>query len=205
MGIKVVTPPIVDPIAILGLSALKLHLNEAADVTDNDSLITTYCQVAWDYCERYSWRQLLTASLRLSLPGWVPEYSRSESYRCKASIIALPRPRVASIESVQYYDNDNALQTLNPDDWSADLESDVAELLIYDFPTVYDRPDAVRINYTAGFGTTAAAFPPVLLHAVRLLVGGYYATREPSDSDTTTVDALLEAIWIRDERLAEYE
>lgn len=205
MGIKIVTPPTVEPIAVLGLAALKQHLNEAADVNDNDSLITTYCQVAWDYCERYSWRQLLTAGLRLSLPDWFPEYSRSDSYRCKGSIIALPRPTVASIESVEYFDDDNVLQTLSTNDWGADLEADVVELQVYDFPTVFDRPDAVRINYTAGFGNTAAEFPPVLLHAVRLLVGSYYATREPSDADTRTVDALLEAIWIRDERLTEYE
>lgn len=192
MGIKVVTPPAVEPIAILGLSALKLHLNEAADVADNDSLITAYCLTAWDYCERYTWRQLLTAGLRLSLPSW-------------RDVIAMPRPATVAIASVQYFDDANVLQTLSTNEWAADLDADVVELLIYDFPTVYDRPDAVRINFTAGYGTTAAAFPPVLLHAVRLLVGGYYATREPSNTDTATVDALLEAIEIRDERLAEYE
>lgn len=192
MGIKVVTAPTVEPIEILGLSALKLHLNEAADVVDNDALITTYCQVAWDYAERYTWRQLLTASLRLSLPCWL-------------EVIPLPRPLVTAVASLQYYDEDNVLQTLDSASWRVDLENDVAEIQVYDFPTLYDRPDVVRVNYTAGYGDETADFPPVLLHAVRLLVGQYYATREPDNAETDTVDALLEAIEIRDERLAEFE
>ena len=192
MGIKIVTPPSVQPISILGLAPLKLHLNEAADVSDNDDLIASYCSAAWDYSERYTWRQLLTASFRLSLPRW-------------QHVIVIPRPRTAAIASVQYYDAANVLQTLDPADWRADLESDVVDLEVFEFPTLYDRPDAVRINYTAGYGVTAADFPPVLLHAVRLLVGQYYATREPSTADTETVDVLLQAIEVRDERLTEYE
>lgn len=192
MGIRIVTPPTVQPIEILGLNALKRHLNEAVDVTDNDDLISSYCAVAWDYCQRYSWRQLLTATLRQTLSAW-------------REVIPICRPPVVSIASVRYYDDANTIQTLDAASWQADLSSDVVEVKILDFPTVYDRPDAIEINYTAGYGTTAAAFPPVLLHAVRLLVGHYYATREPEATDTTTVDALLAAIQCRDERLPEFE
>lgn len=192
MGIRIVTPPTVQPIDILGLAALKQHLNEAPDVSDVDDLISTYCQVAWDYCERYTWRQLLTASLRLSRPCWRRTF-------------VLPRPSVSEVVSVQYFDAQNELQTLDAADWRADLEEEVAELEIRNFPQLCDRIDAVRVNYVAGYGDETDDFPPVLLHAVRLLVGQYYETREPSDADTSTVDALLEAVWVRDERLTEFE
>lgn len=205
MSIKIVTAPTVEPIEILGLSALKRHLNEAVDVSDNDDLITAYCSAAWDYAQRYTWRQLITASLRLSLPGWFLERYFSESYKSKGSIIPIPRPKVISIDSVKYYDDSNVLQTLGAAYWAADVEADVCELIVYDFPTVYERPDAVQINYTAGYGTTTASMPPVLLHAVRLLVGQYYESREPDQANTGTVDALLQAIECRDERLPELE
>ena len=203
MGIRIVTGPAVTPISVLGLASLKSHVNEAGDVSDNDALITLYCATAWDHCERYSWRTLLTKQLRLSLPGWVVE--PAESYRRKFSSIPLPRPQVVSIESVEYYDEANVLRTLSGTGWGADLFADVVELEIYDFPSLYDRPDAVRVNYTAGYGSAAADFPPVLLHAVRLLVGDYYRTREPAAADLGTVNALLDAISCRDERLAAYE
>lgn len=207
MGIKVVTPPTVAPIDVLVLAKLKSHVNEAADVTDNDVLITSYCQVAWDYCERYSWRTLLTKGMRLTLPDWFPRYdwAKQETYRSKFCSIPLPRPQVVSIESVEYYDEANTLQTLSASDWSADLDCEVVELNILDFPSLFDRPDAVRINYTAGYGTSETDFPPVLLHAVRLLVGDYYRTREPAAADLGTVNVLLDAIANRDERLADYE
>jgi uncharacterized phiE125 gp8 family phage protein len=203
VGIRIVTPPTVAPIDVLGLASLKQHVNEAADVTDNDALIATYCQVAWDYCERYSWRTLLTKQLCLSLRGWFVNFG--ESYRFKCSTIPLPRPQVVSIESVEYYDEDNTLQTLATDDWAFDGNCDVVEIEIYNCPSLYDRPDAVHINYTAGYGNAEADFPSVLLHAVRLLVGDYYRTREPAAADLGTVNALLEAIEIRDERLTVYE
>jgi uncharacterized phiE125 gp8 family phage protein len=192
VGIRTVTAPTIQPIEILGLAALKQHLTEAADVTDNDGLISEYCRAAWDYCERYSWRQLLTATLRLTMPKF-------------RDCVCIPRPRTIAILSVEYYDDSNVLQTLSTANWACDLDCDVVELELWDFPTVYQRPDAVRINFTAGYGNTVADFPPVLLHAVRLLVGQYYETREPSNAETDTVDALLEAIANRDERLTEFE
>ena len=193
MGIRIVTPPDVQPIEILGLAALKDHLNEAPNVSDKDELITTYCSVAWDYCQRFLWRQLLTAELRLTLPNWGRDCG-----------IPLPRGPIISVESVEYFDADDQLQTVPESDWSVDVADEVPEVRLYELFSLADRPDAVRINFTAGYGEAAADFPPVLLHAVRLLVGQYYQTREPDSVNTTTVDRLLDSIALRDERLAEY-
>lgn len=193
MGIRIVTPPAVQPIEILGLAALKDHLNEAPDVSDRDELITTYCSVAWDYCQRYTWRQLITASLRLTMPCWKKDH-----------VIPLPRGPIVSVESLEYFDTANSLQTVSSDQYSVDVAEEVPEIRFCTYFPHYLRADAVRVNFTAGYGTTAAAFPPVLLHAVRLLIGQYYQTREPDSVSTTTVDRLLDAISLRDERLAEY-
>lgn len=191
MGVKIVVPPTVTPAEALGLAAIKQHLRVATDITDEDDLITDYCAAAWDLSERLVWRQMLTADLRVTLPAWSRE-------------ILIPKPPTVSILSVKYYDAANVLQTWDAANYRTDLESDVASvtpLTDVGFPDLYDRPDAVQVNFRAGYGTTAASMPACFVHAVRLLVGQYYDTREPDSVDTTTVDALLSAIACRDERL----
>lgn len=194
MAVKIVTPPSVTPAECIGLISLKQHLRVADELTDEDELITAYCAAAWDYAGRVTWRQYLTATLRLTLPGWL----------CP---IPIPRPPTASVASIEYYDENNDLQTWDAANYRVDLDSDTAEIWPVDdvgFPTIYSRHDAVRVNYVAGYGTTAAAMPAVFLHAVRLLVAMYYETREPAATETTAVDALLDAIACRDERLPEF-
>ena len=196
MGIQITTPPAVEPITILALNGetgLKKHVNEAVDVTDSDGLLTSYCQAAWDYAESYTWRSLITRSLRLTLPYW-------------RTCVVLPRPQILSVVSVEYYDDANVLTTLNAADWTIDLNQSVPELHVLDFPATYERLDAVRINYTAGYGTTASAFPPCLLHAVRLLVACAFSTRESTARERTTAECLLDTISLSDDpRLAEFE
>lgn len=194
MGVKIVVQPTVTPVEVLGLDAIKQHLRVATDITDEDDLVTAYVLAAWDCCERLAWRQMLTADLRLTMPSWSRE-------------ILIPKPPTASILSVKYYDEDNVLQTLDGANYRTDLESDIASILpVSDvgFPDLYDRPDAVQVNFRAGYGITLASLPACFLHAVRLLTGQYYETREPEAVSTTTADHLLSAISCRDERLLQY-
>ena len=210
MGVKLVTPPTVTPIECVGLAELKLHLRCAADVTDEDSLIAAYCASAWDYCQRICWRQFLTAGYRLTMPSWFTQNVdavRSRSFGRLEIYIPIPKPPLIAVQSVEYYDQNNALQTWSAGNYRVDDQSDVAELwsvVDLGFPTLYPRQDAVRVNYTAGYGTTSAEMPAALLHAVRLLVGDYYETREPAKVETTAVDALLASIACRDSRLLEF-
>lgn len=190
MTISVVTPPAVTPIECVGLSAIKNHLRVAADLTDEDDLISAYVATAWDYAQRVTWRQLLTATLQLSLPTWL----------CP---IPLPKPPVASITSVKYFDGANELQTWDAANWESVFCGDVTEIYpAYGatFPTLYPRTDAVQIEYTAGYGITSASMPPALLHAVRLLTGQYYEAREEI-SKNSAAEHLLATVACRDERL----
>lgn len=194
MAVKIVVPPTVTPVEVLGLDAIKQHLRVASDITDEDDLITAYMQAAWDYAERITWRQFLTADLQMILPCWP----------CP---ILIPKPPTVSVLSVEYYDENNALQTWDSSNYRVDSYADVAELLPVwgvALPVIYPRHDAIRINFRAGYGTTAGSLPAVLLHAVKLLVAQYYETREPEVSGATTADHLLSVIACRDERLIEF-
>ena len=66
-----------------------------------------------------------------------------------------------------------------------------------DWPDIYDRPDAVEVNFTAGYAD-AASVPKILRHAVLLLISHLYENRAAvSNGQVTeipyTVKHLLES------------
>lgn len=210
MGLKLITPPTVDPISIVDLDLLKQHLHEATDVADEDELITAYLNAAWELAERHTWRQFLTATWRYTLLNWTSQ-DPDQTYGRYLTPILIPRPPCQSIDLVQYYDCDGALQTLAvDDDYEVDDESDIWSIRpAYEacWPNVRrNHPKAVQITFTAGYGDTLADIPEVVLHAVRLQVGSWFLNRESVDSRQhhelpSAAKALLESIEIRDDRL----
>ena len=211
MGLKIITPPTVTPISVVGLDLLKEHLHEATDVTDEDELITAYLSAAWDLAQRHTWRQFLTAEYRYTLIDW-PAQNPDQTHGRYLSEILIPRPPCQAVTAVNYIDTGGTLQALTVDeDYIVDDESDVWSIRpAYGrcWPRVRrNNPKAVQIEFTAGYGNTLADLPEVLLHAVRLQVGTWFLQRESVDrarySELPNASkALLEAIEVRDERLA---
>ena len=62
--------------------------------------------------------------------------------------IRLVCPPVIAVSSVRYYDSANALQTVSASDYYVTDEQvpELRFLATFAAPTVYDRPDAVRIR-----------------------------------------------------------
>ena len=210
MGLKIITPPTVSPIEVIGLDAIKSHLQEALDVSDNDSAISALTAAAWDLAERQTWRQFLTASYRLTLETFRAQAPDRNGNLCP---VLIPRAPTQSIESVKYKDaTDGTLTTLTvDDDYIIDDESAICSIRpAYDtnWPGVrWNDPQAVQIEFTAGYGDTLEDMPPVLIHAIKLQVGDWWRYRESTVLSTPSVlsnsaKALLESIEIRDDRLS---
>jgi len=92
---------------------------------------------------------------------------------------SLPQPPVQSISSISYYDTDNTSQSLTEGtDYYLIVADKQAALLepVETWPSVYARPDAVTIAFTAGF--TSPHKQVLVLHLMRLLVGSAYEFRE---------------------------
>jgi len=53
----------------------------------------------------------------------------------------------------------------------------------FNWPVTQDRADAIRIEYTAGYGATSASVPETLRHAMMLLIGHWYDNRENTMMD----------------------
>lgn len=85
-------------------------------------------------------------------PSWDPD-----SYESTGSpAIVLYRPPLIAVNSVTYYDENNALQTVSAANYytTDELLPRLLPVDSYSWPSVYNRPDAVRVDYTVGYAPT---------------------------------------------------
>ena len=82
-----------------------------------------------------------------------------------AGAIELPRAPVLAVTSVKYINTSGVETTLAPSAYALDKDSEPGWLLpAYDtdWPEARDTANAVRVRYTAGFGTAATDVPQPL-------------------------------------------
>lgn len=178
MGIKVITPPTVEPIT---LSDAKAHLR--VDGSDEDALITAAISAARQDCEQRLDRSIAPTTLALVLDAF------------PAGAIRLPRGPVTAVTSIVYRDTVGALQTLSAANYSLDdaqIDGWVLPAYDYDWPSTRDQANAVTITYTAGY----ASAPAIVRQWLLLRIGTLYQFRE-ADADrvpqpSTFADRLLD-------------
>ncbi len=93
-----------------------------------------------------------------------------------------------SVTAVKYYDTDGVLQTdtlSNYEIFGTEFSSTIGPKEGFAWPVTQDRPDAIRIEYTIGYGSVTTDIPETLRHALMMLIGHWYDNRE-----TTMMDEL---------------
>ncbi len=182
LALEVVTPPSVEPLTV---AEAKSHLR--VDGTAEDVYIGALVTAARSHVETVTNRALIDRQLRLSL----------DYFTCE---IRLPRAPLQSVDSIDYIDLAGASQTLPPAEYQVDSVTEPARLRPapdLSWPETDFRLNAVKILFTAGYGTTEADVPEDIRHALRLLIGHYYAHPEsvvagaPVAELPQAVDALL--------------
>jgi uncharacterized phiE125 gp8 family phage protein len=159
------------PIRVTGPASQPVTLAEAKslariDTTDEDVLVGFLIEVATTYLDGWSGalgRAILTQT-------WRQDFTDFEQ---GLRLIVGP---VQSITSIVYRDQSNTDVTLNSSLYTL-LRDNRGAFVHFDpetWPTVYDRPDAVRITYVCGEATAK----PDIKHLVCLLVGQWFAHRE---------------------------
>lgn len=153
--------------------------------------------VTWDQAEKHlrldgdtseqAMVEALVAAATQHLDGWSGILGRAlvtqtwrQDFDGFRYCLRLPLAPVQSIETVTYYDGDNAQQTLGSDVY--ELRTD--ELGPYvglkpdqSWPGVYGRIDAVSVTFVAGYGA-ASAVPQAIKQAILLMVGSWFEGRE---------------------------
>lgn len=156
------TAPTIWPVSIddVRLQARVSHVSE-------DVLIDTYIAAAAEWIEAYTQRSLSAQTWQVSAPSFVD---------------ALWLPRAAPLDSVtfvKYYDTSNVLQTLSSSYYTVPAFTEPAQIRLaygYTWPSVYDRADAVRVEYITGYADGDC--PPALRQALAMLAAHWIENRE---------------------------
>ena len=170
--------------APVSLEEAKLHCRVEGDA--ENTLITGLVSAAVAYLDGYIGilgRALVTQT-------WRQDFCRF------GAKMRLPLRPVGSITVVTYFDGNNAEQTLPSSVY--DLFTDATGSYMglkpdQDWPSSYDRPDAISVTYIAG--VAADAVPPPIKQAILLMVGHWYANREAvSEAQMNDVPMAVEAL-----------
>lgn len=124
------------------LADAKLNLRIAG--TRMDIILDAWIRGVTRHAEGLMQRALISQDWRLTLD----RFPRA---------IVLRYPPVSAVASVKYYDTNNVQQTLDPACYIK-----VANQLAHRaqcWPATYERPDAVEVLYTAGYGADATSIP----------------------------------------------
>lgn len=113
--------------------------------TDHDARITTLISALRLEAEQITGRSLATSTWQTKLDAFPDE-------------ITLLWPVIVSVQSVVYVDKNAATQTLGASLYVVDTHSEPGRIVRAtntDWPETYDTPNAVTINYTAGYGASS--------------------------------------------------
>lgn len=173
------------------------------ELSAQEDVLAVYVDAARRECEAYTNLQLITSTYVLRLDSWY----ESEIYRCEdggAPRLRLPKGPVSSITSIQYYDQDNVLQTWNSANYAlaqtAGDETQRGEIVLaagVTFPIVYPKANAIVITFVSGFGAAYTAVPKPLKAGMLLMVSELYERREEATVGTNVLPNLLTAkrLW----------
>lgn len=153
---------------IIDLADAKAHLRVLAN--DDDALIEALISAAEAHLDGFSGilgRALVTQTWQRSF-GCFPS----------CDTIRLPLGPLIGSVAVTYYDSANAQQSFT--DFTAVSDAVGPKVVLgaaASWPGTFDRPDAITITWQCGYGD-AADVPAPIIHAAKLLIGHWFASRE---------------------------
>lgn len=188
MGLRVVTPPVLEPIT---LAEAKDHLR--VDLTDDDTKITSYIRTAREFAEKHTNRAAVERTLELSFEAF-------------PQIIRLPQAPLVAIDSIDYTDSAGNPQMLDPAAYEYDTTAEPGLLRCVggtSWPATDGSFGAVTILYRAGYGAVSEV-PEEFKHLIKFLVAHYYENPEVIITGTIVakvplgVESLMRSLWVPD-------
>lgn len=156
-------------VGVITLEEAKVHCR--VDGSDEDMLITGLIDAALAHVDGYSGilgRALVTQT-------WRQDFCEFDD------LMRLPVGDLQAVSSVTYYDATNTTQTLASSVYTAFSDAIGPYITLkpgQQWPTSYSREDAIRVTWTAGYGSTAASVPAAIRAAMLLMIGHWYQHRE---------------------------
>jgi len=169
-ALELVTPAVANPIL---LSEAKAQLR--VEHNDDDVIIARLINVATSYVDAQG---ALGACMMTQTWGqWLGQ---------NPGTVTLLLGPVQSVSAVKYYDVNNALQTDTLSNYNVlgtQTRKIVAPKNGFNWPTTFQRDDAIQIQYVCGYGGTSHSVPQNVRHALMMLVAHLYENREATQGD----------------------
>lgn len=153
---RVITAPTVEPVTLAEVRA-QIGITDATD-TSSDAIITRRITEARQWAEDYMQRALITQTQEVRLDSFYGRHARLNADSRCTEIVKLPFPNLLSVVSVKYIDVDGVEQTVSSADYVVDTHSlvgNVRPAYGVAWPATRDEGNAVRIQYTCGYGVAA--------------------------------------------------
>lgn len=182
MGLVRTVAPLNPPVTV---EEAKQHLSLVEKT--HDALVSRLVEAATECAEWTTWRALVTQTWRLTL----------HEFPCR---LWVPRPPLQSVTSIQYVDTDGNLQTLDPSLYTIAADSQPAYIVpAYNqvWPATRCQPEAVKVTFVAGYGSTGEDVPQRIRQAILLIAGNWFANRESVQVGAGAVSELPQsARWL---------
>lgn len=102
---------------------------------------------------------------------------------------------ITALNSIKYFDVDNAQQTLTvTDDYWFSLNGDFARVTVDNMPVVFDdRYDAIEVSFTAGY-TDRFKIPDEYVELLEIVVSDLYEDRNTAVTGVTNTEVKSQAV-----------
>lgn len=170
---KIITPATTEPITLaLARKQCRVDPEGSPPVHEDDELIELFLSTAREWCEAYLGKLIAPTLVEISGNEFADE-------------ITLESGPVLSVESITYYDEDGAQQTIDPGNYELDTTEQIAVIrLVGDatWPTTDGTNDNIRVRYTIGYSVVGespqvAPLPKSIKTAILLLTNHLYENR----------------------------
>jgi uncharacterized phiE125 gp8 family phage protein len=152
--------------------------------TLEDSRITSLITSARIWCEKYTNRSLIKQTRIQYQDNFYPCGRLQYTTRSLASVELLNGPLLdvsgTTVISIKYYDSNDTLQTISSSDYWIDITSTIPRVVTKtSWPSTGLRPNAVLIEYYAGYGVDGSYVPGFLKDAMHLYIAHCFENRVP--------------------------
>lgn len=171
MPTRLKTAPAAEPV---DLATIKTHLRIGTTDAAEDNLVEDMITAARQMAESFTQRAFISQTWELLLDNFPGSGVARRA-------LVLPYAPLSSVVSIKYIDTAGVEQTLDGSKYVVDADTVPGRInLAYgeSWPAVRDQPNAVTVEFIAGYGTTAADVPDLIRQAIKMIVGHMFENRE---------------------------
>lgn len=166
---------LLDDSLVISVQDLKDYLRVDSNI--DDTMLEAFINAATSQIEAR-----LNRPLRLQ--RWIYNIDYSD---LTLGLIYVNKAPVVSVDSIDYYDSNNTLQTLSSTNYFTSLSSNPCKIKVMSLPNIYNRLDAVKITFTAGY-SSVNEIPKDIKQALKFMCGHWYENRQDAITGTIAQD-----------------